>query len=66
MRPSRKFSTPESSDDIMNVDMKEKQAKRAQRLQALADQTFDENEWKNKKNEFASKLPNVYVDKIKI
>lgn len=38
MRPSRKFSQPKSGDDDGYDEMKEKQALRAQRLAALAEE----------------------------
>lgn len=56
MRPSRKFSAPRSDEDSMNDELKEKQAARAQRLLALAEQTYDESEWVDRKKDFAAKL----------
>lgn len=56
LRPSRKFSQPKGEDESLNDELKEKQAKRAQRLQALAEETFDGDAWTQRKNEFASKL----------
>lgn len=38
LRPSRKFSQPKSGDDDGYDEMKEKQALRAQRLAALAEE----------------------------
>lgn len=57
MRPSRKFSQPKN-DDSCDDDMKDKKAKRAERLQALAEETFDSNFWVNRKTDFAAKLVN--------
>lgn len=39
MRPSRKFSQPQSFDEAAYDELKEKQAARAQRLAALAEET---------------------------
>lgn len=56
MRPSRKFSQLKAEDEAANDEMKDKQAKRAQRLQALAEETFDDDAWSKRKSDFASKL----------
>lgn len=40
----------------MNDELKEKQAARAQRLLALAEQTYDESQWTDRKKDFAAKL----------
>lgn len=52
MRPSRKFSQPKPIDESANDELKDKQAMRAQRLQALAEE-IDPIEWEKKK---ASKI----------
>lgn len=64
-RPSRKFAQPKANDESLDDELKDKQAKRAQRLQALAEETFDANFWVNRKNEFANDLlKDEYVDLI--
>lgn len=40
----------------MNDELKEKQAARARRLLALAEQTYDESQWTDRKKDFAAKL----------
>lgn len=61
MRPSRKFSQPKGNDDSLDDELREKQALRAQRLAALAEETFDADEWAKRKSEFASQLQDEYV-----
>lgn len=61
LRPSRKFTSPKADDGSEAAEMKEKQAARAQRLQALAEETFDEDAWSKRKSDFASKLNDEYV-----
>lgn len=56
MRPSRKFSQAKANDDADIDELKEKQAARAQRLAALAEETFDEDAFVKRKSDFASKL----------
>lgn len=61
LRPSRKFTQPKSDDGSEIDELKEKQAARAQRLQALAEETFDEDAFAKRKSDFASKLNDEYV-----
>lgn len=56
MRPSRKFSQPKGNDEAEYDAMKEKQAARAQRLAALAEETFNDDEWTKRKSDLASKI----------
>lgn len=56
LRPSRKFSVPKGDDETLNEEMKEKQAARAQRLLALAEKTYDDTQWVDRKKDFAAKL----------
>lgn len=58
MRPSRKFSAPKGDDEACDDELREKQALRAQRLQALAEETFDEDAFAKRKSEFAANLLN--------
>lgn len=56
MRPSRKFTAPKGDDGACDDELREKQVMRAQRLQALAEETFDEDAFARRKSDFASKL----------
>lgn len=56
MRPSRKFNAPKGDDAACDDELREKQQMRAQRLQALAEETFDEDAFAKRKSDFASKL----------
>lgn len=56
MRPSRKFSAPKGDDEACDDELREKQNARAARLQALAEETFDEDAFAKRKSDFASKL----------
>lgn len=66
-RPSRKFTQPKSVDDSFDDELKDKKAKRAERLQALAEETFDSNFWVNRKTDLAANLANdEYVELIRL
>lgn len=56
LRPSRKFSQAKGSDESEYDELKEKQAARAQRLAALAEETLNDEEWTKRKTDFASKI----------
>lgn len=56
MRPSRKFSQPKGSDEEEYDAMKDKQAARQARLAALAEETFNDEEWTKRKSDLASKV----------
>lgn len=57
LRPSRKFSQPKGNDDAEYEELKEKQAARAQRLAALAEEINDDA-WTKGKSDVASKILN--------
>lgn len=48
-RPSRKFSQPKSLEDEADLELKDKQAARAERLNVLSEETLDEIALEKKK-----------------